>query len=349
MPDINRTLLDNIFRDSCYLSEYGCYRDDFENLFLRRRFIQRQKEAIKIIENILTSHGKKELLKHVSELAKIEYGIKELQPWQRDHVVHATLSFILGIYLNNNFMLHVLNKEVEPFQWKLAALLHDVGYPIQIAKDLMIPCSEMINGIKRELGIESEDVFFQIRPVNLDNLQNEKNSFALIQEQLNKWDLEIDAREEYEKRLNSGQVCHGMISALCVLYVIDLMYQSHNSEREYRRKSISNIDWNQKYFDEDVIPVCTAIFIHNLDEAGFQRTKIDPGKAPLAYLLKLTDVLQEWERPSLKNKYGYGADKFDIKIENRELIFTANIPENRKEKLKNELYSCLEADNIRLE
>jgi len=89
--NINQTLLTAI---QPYLDEYDCFAQEL-NPFLteRKPFLTRQQEAIQIIEGIMTQHGKKELLGHLTELARVEQGIGQLEPWVRDHVVHALLSF----------------------------------------------------------------------------------------------------------------------------------------------------------------------------------------------------------------------------------------------------------------
>ena len=83
-------------------------------------------------------------------MAKVEQGIGELQPWIRDHVVHALLTFTLGSYLGAKYIT-LNNSDVNILQWKLAGLFHDIGYPIQTAKDLMKPMLNKVNGIKKEL------------------------------------------------------------------------------------------------------------------------------------------------------------------------------------------------------
>lgn len=108
----------------------------------------------------------------------------------------ALLSFILGIYLNEKF----LCKPADIFQWKLAGLLHDFGYPIQIARDILEPFTTKINEINRKLNVSISDVHFKIIPDGLENLTNGINSFDLIQKCLDEWGLHINAKEEYNKR-----------------------------------------------------------------------------------------------------------------------------------------------------
>lgn len=337
--DINDTLLEETGR---YLFDYGCYNIK-SFLKQKKEFLPRQRMAIEIIKQIMTQHGKKALLGHIAESARIEHNIKELEPWVRDHVVHALLSFILGIYLNERYIPNSGGTKVDAFQWKLAGLFHDIGYPIQISIDLMKPTADNVNRIKKELGVAAPDILFSVKPINLERLQNRLNSLELIQNRLKEWGLSIDAQGEYEKMLVSGKVCHGMISSLLLLYVIDLMYQKYNPKREYRDICTNEgLNWNQHFFEKDIVSASSAIFIHNLPPGCFAQTRIDRKKAPVAFLLKLSDCLQEWERPSKGNEKGFSSTLFDIKSDdNGKLIFCAKIPENKKDELKAQIMSSL--------
>lgn len=354
--NINRTLLDETYVEvqgkhgswtDDLLSKYGCSRGEIEHFLTHRQpFLVRQQEAIKIIDGILTYHGKQELLTYVTELARVEHGIQELEPWVRDHVVHALLSFVLGIYLNEHFLKP--NACAGVFQWKLAGLLHDVGYPIQIAKDILKPFSDKINEIKRNLDVPAPDIGFKIVPTDIEKLSKKKNSLTLIQNCIDLWDLDIDVNREYHNTIETNEVCHGMISSISVLYVLDLMYKKYNPKRKYvdTFSPNSNINWNQIYFDNDIIPACSAIFVHNLPPRCFATAKICREKAPLAFLLRLADCLQDWERPSMDNETGFPATQYDIRVDNDSLIFSTNIPDHRKDKIRNDVLSCLIASDI---
>jgi hypothetical protein len=348
--NINATLLEE---NTIYLYKYNCdrYEKEIEHFLTHHEnILERQQEAINIIKSIMTKHGKKELLCYIDELARVEHGIQELEPQVRDHVVYALLSFILGIYINEKFLKPLSGILVDDFQWKLAGLFHDVGYPAQVAKDILRPFTAKINEIKRNLGVHSPDVYFKVVPVGLENLTNDLNSFDLIQERLNEWEFRINAREEYDQMVGSGDICHGMVSSLAILYVIDLMYDKYNKKRKktdiYAVKS--NINWNQTYFEKDVVSACSAIYIHNLPNKCFTDAKIDRSKAPVAFLLKLSDCLQEWERPSLKNPKGFSAANFDIKIDKDQLIIHADISDDKKRKIKDEISSSLIAPDVQI-
>ena len=67
-------------------------------------FIRRSEQAIKLVKSIMASHGKDMIGAHIADLAKYESNNRNLNPKHRDHVVHTMFTFILGIYINENYM-----------------------------------------------------------------------------------------------------------------------------------------------------------------------------------------------------------------------------------------------------
>ncbi len=339
----------NIFEEVGNLgSTYGFSGYDIEDfLTVPKDFSSRQSQAIDVIRDIMTHHGKEVLLRHVVQVAEVERGIRPLEPWVRDHVVHALLSFMLGIFVHEK-LLKPEGFSLDPFQWKLAGLFHDVGYPAQVAKDILKPYSDKINSIKNELGVRRPDVFFKVVPVGIDKLSRGVKSFDLIQSWLDKWMLRINAKAEYDMMMRSGGVCHGMISALSILYVIDLMYQKFNPNRNYADIDYPpGINWNHSYFKGDVASACSAIFIHNLPKRCFKHALIDPNHAALAFLLRLSDCMQDWERPSESNPNGFPDRDYRIEVISGKLILTVTDPD-RKIKIEDEIVSSLVAPNIEI-
>ncbi|MFZ3137928.1 MAG: hypothetical protein WA126_11125 [Thermodesulfovibrionales bacterium] len=335
--NINETILSDLGE-----VEY-CGKDKIINFINEKNFKKRQEAAIKIIERLLKAHGKEGLLGCLADLAEVEHAIRELQWWVRDHVVHALLTHILGLYINEKWLTPTQGICVDSFQWRLASLMHDIAYPSEVGINIMNRLSDKINELKEIHGISNNKVGFLVTPIGFDELENNRNSFDLIQDRIAEWELSIDVRKEYDDTIKSGRICHGMISALSVLQVIDSLYQKYNPKRELKEIKSNGLDWNQRYFNDDVVSACTAIYIHNLPIKCFQKGKIDCTKAPLGFLLKLADCLQEWERPSQKNPKGYSSDKFDIYVtDDSKLVLSADIPKNRKDEINIEITSCLE-------
>lgn len=315
----------------------------------------RQKEAIAVIRDIMNAHGKQELVDTLIELARVEQKIIELDYWARDHVAHALLSFVLGIYLNEEFLGNLGLKTVDRFQWKLAGLFHDVAYPMEMALNSVAkPFTDTINKSIQRIGVKAQEVGCRLVPYNFENLKNGQNAFNLIQDQLNSWELKIDAKKAYEESVNSGQICHGMMSSLAVLFLVDLLYDRFNEKREYRdvyaqvSPQSGDINFNQIYFERDVVSACSAIYVHNLPYKWFVNAKIDRKKAPVAFLLKLADTLQEWERPTKDSRSGFLASQFDIWISDKTLEFLADIPTDRNKKMREDISSTLIAPDVKI-
>jgi len=338
---INTTVLNGISQNA---DDYGIESWRIEEFLTERDFLSRQTKAKDIIQDIMTAHRKKELLGPVVELAKMELGIREIDPSLRDHVVHALLSFLLGVFINEHF-LKPRGQTVDPFQWKLAGLFHDVGYPAQIAKDILKSYTKQLNNIKRDLSDTRPDVYFSVVPVGFNELTNGVNSLDLIQERLDGWELNIDAKYEYTKMVNSGNVCHGIISSLSVLYVIDMMYQKYNPRRAYVDiYDPPGVNWNQSYFKNDVVPACAAVFVHNLPARCFRSAPLDRNRAALPYLLRLSDCLQDWERPSANDHTGLPDGDFDIDTPPGRLVFRVADSARRKQIAKEIASAILDPD-----
>ena len=91
---------------------------------------KRQKYAKEIIKLILYSHGKAQLSEEIAILGEIEEHLMPIQNKLRDHVIHAVLTFLFGIYFIEELK---LTEKITPFEWKMTALLHDIAYPYEIA------------------------------------------------------------------------------------------------------------------------------------------------------------------------------------------------------------------------
>lgn len=311
-----------------------------------RPFLERRECAKDIIGRIIAPHSKDYLMAYVSRMAEVEYANQEIMITLRDHVVHAVLTFALGVYVNERFMGPILNGRCHGFQWKIAGLFHDIGYPIEIAqRGLVTSYLDTVNSIRQEIGLSGRKIVQCNRLNELEGLTDGRNSLDLVQECLRSWKLQIDAKAVYEQMIDSGRTCHGMLSGLTLLNIIDVLYKANNPEREHRRTNGGGADWDQTIFDEHIVPACSAIFIHHLDPKHFEKSKIDARIAPAAFLLKLADTLQEWERPS-RDHPGYAADKFGIEVDNGVLIVRADMPAEKNQEMNDTIQATLVAPAV---
>jgi hypothetical protein len=168
---------------------------------LEKYFAERRGKAAEIIRFTTERHGKQTLKYLTDELARVEYGIRSLQRYIRDHVVHSVLTYILGIYINEKFALGI-----NPIQWKIASLFHDIGYPIEIANKLLNETVEIPNTYIDNL--ELQDVFkkyyMRLVPHNLTDLKSNLQSIPLIQRYIDQSGLSVNAKREYQRKSSYG-------------------------------------------------------------------------------------------------------------------------------------------------
>jgi len=314
----------------------------------RAKFEKRQETSIRIIENILDIHGKVEIVGFLGKLAKIEPRIQELQPWVRDHVVHAINTFILGVYFLEklDFPTPVHSRFDYPFMWKLCGPTHDLGYPVEIAHNIKVQFTKEFNDILESIGSPSPKVLPESYPINLDRLCENINSNALIQERLKEWGLDVDINDYYYWLRQNNKTDHGVVSALAQLKVIDALYYKVNPRRENNDIIINGLNYNQMNFDLDIVSASSALFLHNIEGSypGFQE-KISFQLAPLAFLLFLCDTLQEWDRYS-ENRAVFSGDNFDLLCTSNSI--SLNIPAELDEKVSRALSSRLKGLNIKV-
>jgi len=301
---------------------------------------KKYKLSQQIIKNIVKQHGKDQLDLHITELYEVEKATMSLTG-KRDHVIHALNTFLLGLYINNNY----LGKKVDSFQWKLAALFHDIAYPLEISQRIIERYFRKLSAIKNELHIENFNPIIYLIPKDFEKLTTNKNAFEYIQIRIYEWELDVTVQKRYNDMISSNKICHGILSALTVLYFVDLLYQKNNPQRKRQPLNIEGSNWNQKNFEHDVVSACSAIFIHNLPDNAFE--KIDRNKAPLPYLLKLCDELQNWDRPDQNTLTGDSPENYDISIQKNKIIFKVKSKKNR-EKISKKI-KCLNDSNISVE
>jgi hypothetical protein len=342
--NINETLKDVVLTK--YSSKYNLDTLRIEEFLCEKKLDNRRKIAADLILQMITPHGKANLIRNVSELSQVEKGLSVLAPWARDHVSHALLTYLLGIYIYEEFVSLKYKKNITPFQWQLAAFLHDIGYPLEVPS--IITKNYIENQIKLDTSYKSKlpNVSISFVPNNFEYLNKKKNGLELIQKQLKRWDLDIDVVSAYSG--NPIKICHGMMSAVTVLRAIDIMYTHYNPTRKSETIERDGGDWNQKYFKNEVIPACTSIFIHNLDKIYFEQKKITPQKATLAYLLRLSDILQTWDRPKFSNHKSFSASSFDICVKDNALEFKAKLSVDDTEAIRIAIANSIYNEDINI-
>lgn len=331
------------------LAEYYEVNNPIEDFIINEKILEflcesktpkKYKLSQQIIKNIVKQHGKDQLDSHITELYEVEKATMSLTG-KRDHVIHALNTFLLGLYINNKY----LDTEVDIFQWKLTALFHDIAYPLEISQRIIERYFHKLSAIKNKLQIENFDPVINLVPKNFEHLTNNKNALKYIQRRIYDWELDVNVQRRYADMIYYNKICHGILSALTVFNLVDLMYQKNNPQRIGQPLNVEGSDWNQKNFEQDIVSACSAIFVHNLPDSAFE--KIDKNKAPLPYLLKLCDELQNWDRPNQNTLTGDSSENYDISIQRNKIIFKVKSKKNR-EKISKKI-QCLNDSNISVE
>ena len=232
---------------------------------------------------------------------------------QRDHYIHSVNVFLLGlsIYARNQAfrdavaawnrqpghqMLFSTHAEEFLFTWGVAALFHDIGYPVELtSKQFQQFICFVADDEKQEIGPFLDYLRFdKLDCVGTDGVR----PTALMAEHLAAV-LHTDpaqtnaALSGFLKTMQQcGFVDHGFYSALIVL--------------KWYGETLLGTE-AEPVFQNQVLPAASAIYLHNAYKNTFQKAPFDcpPMQAetfPLGYLLIFCDEAQEWNRRAYGKK-----------------------------------------------
>ena len=276
------------------------------------------------------------LLDLVKIMKGYEENTGDLIEKQRDHFIHSVNVFLLGlaIYSKNNnyqdfFYDYVINSgytkyfkidgefsnEEFLYRWGIASLFHDIGYPVEIiGKQLKQFIKEGIQPISPDysvnMGIDFKnfDEFNHILKIcpnfadkyldewdDVEGLDLFKPTDIMAHKIAREFDVDIKSLkmhlDNFPQQMNEdGFIDHGFFSSILVLDSYGYLIQ------KYAKKS--------DFFFYPIVDSATAILLHNYyantlnnkNYEQFQLGLMDPRDNPLAFLLKLCDELQEWNR-----------------------------------------------------
>ena len=200
------------------------------------------------------------------------------------------------------------------YRWGIAALFHDIGYPIEIiGKQMKKFVKDGIKSISVNYNVETAiefkdfDEFNTIRKINPsfadkyreDNPESKfLNLFKptdimahKISSDFNKIDINQlinHLNSFFEIMGNNGFIDHGFFSSILVLNSYGFLIQKHENKIP-------------DFFFYPIVDSATAILLHNyygnvLRKKPFELPVLSPQDSPLAFLLILCDELQEWNR-----------------------------------------------------
>lgn len=284
----------------------------------------RKASAFEVYRVFLDSYRKRlqgggEFVDLMDVLSRYEETAVTLLEKGRDHYVHSVNVFALGlqIFAQNESCRESFRKfaaanryeggfacaeEEFLFQWGLASLFHDTGYPVEITNHQI---RQFMQYLAQNESERNTDPF-----IAYHHFERLLNGFAggephrLLADCIGRhFDLDADALEKsldqmVAKMQQSGFVDHGYYSALILL--------------SWYGKTVEEGRMEASIYRGPVVNAATAILMHNYYRMGLQKEPyfakaMEPDRDPLSYLLILCDELQEW------NRTAYGkADKQKI-------------------------------------
>lgn len=309
--------------------------------FLARPSAATADDLFKFIQVV---HQKEEVFDLMPALQLYERGLADILPDQREHFYHSASVYVLGLAIFNNCQpirdgvktdRHpegniYMQKSSFLFRWSLAACLHDIAYPLELAlksfntytKRLRIFDSKnsflcVSNALYKKLN------FLPIlQPgVNIP-LGTKDTSLGLIASFLTKtrdrcritYDTLLQHLVTYvEDGLAVGRIDHGVFSALIILKTIHELYEKHPN-------------WDVENYYKEVVDAAAAVFLHNAyryaklgeiysnDANGVFRHDYPSG---LGYLLYICDSFCEWLREANSRPEHFRINATDEAIEFR--------------------------------
>ena len=236
---------------------------------LDSEFIHRMMQLIsRYCHEDLKLHPRIDIRAHLLHAARSEPSLHSLKRYYRDHFFHVIEVALLGHVLleteiSENWCLWESihpNKETVLRWWYLAALLHDIGYAIDVLKsshshfEFFKHCQDLLGLTK---SIDSE----------INSLKDGRGV-----KELQELGIQFTDDSQYHKD-------HGVIGAMHLMSLLKRI-----------GKDDSDLDIH------DYSPAIEAIALHNLKSPSY---RISFKKKPIAFLLALCDQLQEWRRPRL--------------------------------------------------
>jgi len=333
---------------------------------------EREFFASVIISNALRPHAKgSEVIAAGSVLNVAElFGIHQIES-NRKHFVHQVYTFLVGLLLYTHIskLRNQLNSEMKNttntlssgttwgeflFRWRLCSLSHDIGNAISLFWD----DEEQIDRYLRFFEAACNASWFP--PPHRENaslqMLEKLSSGKTIFEEFRRVSGN-DRLYKFYKNLKSDpyegiRYDHGIVGGIVMARVIDDLYERHNREEN----TIINLDgnrvsFNRVFFDESIVRIVHAMAEHNIDFYPDKYRKpwkgeklFDVKSNALSFLLKIADLLQEWNKPKANDENNFiSPDKVRLRINNTKVVI---IEHPKKNELREKLDKIIEGNGI---
>lgn len=331
--------------------------------------------AKEFIVFVLSQNGKGNFAPSIELFDHTEMNGKYPFDKQRSHYIHQVNVYLLGLFLyhKSQMIQDNIDQEMESttpkieyaqngfsyeyqysggskfseflYRWKLASLPHDIGYGISLFENNE---KEMINFLQK-FGVTD------IRNLNDLWLFEDRDLLLQLDSEIPGISIIKYMNEQYKKPLyDSVFYDHGLIGSLIFLRCMNQKYANHRGNIITHNGS-AKIIWDERILSGSILQVAIAIAHHNLDqyskqlESNADDIKIfDLDNRPLSWLLKVSDIIQEWDKPKANENTQYEKTE-DSSIHISFLddkIIVKNIPKNELEKVQQTISDYTNPSNL---
>lgn len=259
-------------------------------------------------------YGIDELGKFFNEYCKFERILYGSSDFYRDHVSHVFRVFLLGEYLVKKGMssksfadinimdedLKINDEESEEYtstitpqekeaMWCIISLTHDLGYPTEVVHKIHEQMRIMMNIFNIDISYlmsHQSHLFndFIVRLISSDLKKFDENGET-------KYTTHLQGKYYLKFSRSKEKWDHGLES--CIVLVKSLVYFLETDCSLDTRKSLTRLDARQFLIRQRIL---RSIAAHNCNY--IYHLRLD-----LAFLLRLTDEMQEWDRPKLSDLF----------------------------------------------
>lgn len=198
---------------------------------------------------------------------------------------------------NPNSFSSEINKLEKISIWTLAALCHDLGYPLEKSKKILNKTEKMMGYFVSAPSIERNLKFDGTQDSNnLDIITFISKKMVFLKSQNEdvtaNYNASIQEKYKFKYKLSLEEFSHGIISAIIIYKMLIYFIETDNNPNP--NYIFSNEDARQFYIRRDIL---RAIASHTCENIYH----IDVATFPM--LLFVCDELQEWGRKSWKSIY----------------------------------------------
>jgi hypothetical protein len=277
----------------------------------------------------------------------------------RLHFSHQANVFLLGLYVYHNFppLREHIEREMkettvdiqrEPpdltfrysggspygeflYRWRLSSLCHDIGTGIQLCQGNKTKIADTLGAFRFRKSVRSIN---ELQVFNGQDLLSDLDHASGT--------VEFSDYSQYQEAHpfpDSIHHDHGIMGSLVFLQFMHGAYSRHRDNLTSKSDDGKEVFWHPEILSHSITQIAMAIAMHNLDKypkalkdfSGVTKV-FDMKRCPLSWLLKVADLLQEWDKPET------GRENTDPKISTQiaiafsdSKIFIQNFPEDKKD------------------